>query len=195
MIGLPSRARVDRDSSPVGRSDRSRDPGDPAQEPWDQPRHALSRWRVNFEPAPGRLVAGDVGRASSGWTPSSPIPIARTGIRIFCCGQRPFLIDHGAALYAHHDWCAWTMSARARHSPHQGHVLLHRAPTSPRRCARRGDAQRSCAARYPGSGPTTSSSTAVAGDFVTLTRARSLCALSLRRLAAPGTSWRGDRSA
>jgi hypothetical protein len=65
-------------------------------------------------------------RASSGSTRSRPIPIARRTTPICSSGSAvPWLIDHGAALYAHHEWSSVDDARTVTSFPLiRSHVLL-----------------------------------------------------------------------
>ena len=80
---------------------------------------------IGFDPAAGRAPAGELASAVVAFdafimnvdrTPRNP--------NLLWCGDQLWLIDHGAAMYWHHDWAEGTPGAERPFTPIRDHVLL-----------------------------------------------------------------------
>ena len=182
---------------------RSRDPGHPARQPRRQRGAALPRRRVQLRRRrrgrPGLGRARDAG--SSGSTRSSPTPTARhRNPNLLVWRRRPWLIDHGGALYAHHDWSA-VDEARTRdaRSPASASTSCSTAPTTSPRWTRgwparsRPTSSSACSPRCPTSSTPIPSS---CREFSSAEAARARYArVSVTRLGAAARLRRRGRSA
>ena len=84
----------------------------------------------NFDPAAAGDLVDPVLAARIVWLDSFVTNPDRTyrNPNLLVCNRRPFLIDHGAALYAHHDWAGTDeVRARSRFPLVRQHVLLARS--------------------------------------------------------------------
>ena len=96
---------------------------------------ALPRGRVQLRPRRRRrshLARARGAHRLARRVHDEPGPHARTTRTCSIWQRRPWLIDHGAALYAHHDWARSTTRARVTSFPLiRSHVLLAAAAISP----------------------------------------------------------------
>lgn len=80
---------------------------------------------VMFDPAAGD-VAGPEVASTAVWFDAFVTNVDRTARNpnLLCWHRSLYFIDHGAALYFHHDWRDPATSARSRFPPIRDHVLL-----------------------------------------------------------------------
>jgi hypothetical protein len=78
-----------------------------------------------FDPAAGDVAAADLASAVV-WFDGFVTNVDRTARNpnLLCWHKSLYLIDHGAALYFHHDWKDPAISARSRFPAIRDHVLL-----------------------------------------------------------------------
>jgi hypothetical protein len=82
-----------------------------------------------FDPAvDARLVSAEFA-ADVVWLDAYVTNVDRTprNTNLLVCGERVWLIDHGAALYFHHRWSGWRERIQAPFAQIADHVLLHAA--------------------------------------------------------------------
>lgn len=80
---------------------------------------------VTFDPAAGDRVDTDIASAAV-WFDAFITNIDRTArnANLLCWHKQVYFIDHGAALYFHHDWRNLEQAARSRFPPIRQHILL-----------------------------------------------------------------------
>ena len=80
---------------------------------------------VMFDPAAGDVASPDLASAAV-WFDAFVTNVDRTARNpnILCWHKALYLIDHGAALYFHHDWKDPSAAARSRFPAIRDHVLL-----------------------------------------------------------------------
>jgi hypothetical protein len=83
---------------------------------------------VMFDPAAGDAAAPELA-STAVWFDAFVTNVDRTARNpnLLCWHKSLYFIDHGAALYFHHDWKDPAVSARSRFPAIRDHVLLPRA--------------------------------------------------------------------